>query len=109
MATKYWNTRSDSQARPTSATGSITDELPLGVAADVAFGAPRRVHFEPSDTLVLATDDSSSGPMTRENNTVSRGWRHSWRATGMRPLQASLRHCTLTSSRTPAANCNPTI
>jgi len=32
------------------------DEVPLGVAADLDFGAPRRVVFEPGDALILLTD-----------------------------------------------------
>lgn len=30
--------------------------LPLGVAANIKFETPRQIHFEPGDTLVLATD-----------------------------------------------------
>lgn len=34
----------------------VADDLPLGIAPYVKFEAPRRVQFEPGDTLVLATD-----------------------------------------------------
>ena len=43
-----------------ASTGEIerwdADEVPLGVLADVAFGVPRRVVFEPGDALILLTD-----------------------------------------------------
>ncbi|MCG8508268.1 MAG: SpoIIE family protein phosphatase, partial [Rhodospirillales bacterium] len=32
------------------------DEMPLGITPGIAFGKPRRIHFEPGDALVLTTD-----------------------------------------------------